>query len=158
MEIGSLLIVPVALDEYPKDIEAFASLTNEIYQNIIPSFIKEYSDTITVTAFVTDNVNSVADAIDIEIDRNAPGLVVLVKDLSTDAIFYVAAMLKADMLVRQQDKEDYNGDLVYAVWERSGILGAITLAKGSTEYEILPQEAVMDIVPHSLSWDQSTAN
>lgn len=138
----------LGLTEYPDPEEGFDAVLSYVLHEIVPR--EASTDPLVSTAvFLTREPTS---ALWRDVDEEAlqaPGFLCVVRGAAHDALFYLAAALRADGYVYVFGRDSDREEALYAVWDR--LEGLAAFVKRSDKLSRLPSEAVKHLLPVTIS-------
>jgi hypothetical protein len=142
----SVTVIPLV--DYPDSTEEYSRLAYHLYTTVLKDYLSDHADAESVTFYVTKEREGMDDLLTgmPDDEETAAGLVVVTKNLDTDSIFFVSALLKADMLIRKMENSLPDTEMV-AVWHRSAGLVAVGRKTNEDTFVEFPQKMVAHILP-----------
>jgi hypothetical protein len=143
----------LGLTKYPDPEEDFEPVLSYVLHEIVPREIVD-DPLVSAAVFLTrDPVSALWRDVDPDA-MTAPGYLCVVRGVNHDALFYLAAALRADGFVYVFERGSPAEEALYAVWDR--LDGLAAFVKRSDKLSKLPPEAVKHVLPVTISGDGET--
>lgn len=137
----------LGLTDYPDPEDDFEPVLSYVLHEITPKEIGS-DPLVSAAVFLTrDPVSAMWRDLDPQATV-APGFLCVVRGVATDALFYLAAALRADGFVYAFGRGTEREELLYAVWDR--LEGLTAFVNRSDKLSKLPPEAVKHILPMTI--------